>query len=79
MTPNMTRGAFLSSKSNTGAGEKHIKWACQKVGKMDHKNPDFSESVNSFDLGVIFRTSLGQDLSRNVFVVSILSFWEKLY
>ena len=68
----MTRRAFLSSKSNTGAGEIEIKRACQKLGKMDHKNQDFSESLNSFDLGAFFWPSLGQDLSRNAFVVSVL-------
>ena len=67
----VVKKAFLSSKSNTGAGEIWFKHACQKMGKMDHKNEDFSESVNSFDLGAIFLPSLGQDLSRNAVVVSI--------
>ena len=40
---------------------------------MCHKNEDISESVNSFDTGAIFRTRVCQDLSRNAFVVSILS------
>ena len=50
----MTRRAFLSSKSNTGAGEIEFKMACQKVIKIDHKNEDISESVNSIDSGAIF-------------------------
>ena len=45
----MTRRAFLSSKSNTCAGEIEIKMACQKVIKIDHKNEDISESVSSCD------------------------------
>ena len=49
----MTRRAFLSSKSNTGAGEIEIKKACQKVVKIDHENGDISESVNSIDSGAI--------------------------
>ena len=52
----MTRRAFLSSKSNTGALEIEFKHACQKVGKIDHKHEDISESVNSFDSGAIFRS-----------------------
>ena len=36
----MTRRAFLSSKSNTGAGEIEFKQACQKVIKIAHKNED---------------------------------------
>ena len=66
----MTRRAFLSSKSNTGAREIEFKHACQKVGN-DHKKEDISESVNSFDSGAIFPSRSGQDISRNVFVVSI--------
>ena len=46
---------------------------------MVHKNEDISESVNSIDRGAIYLPRLGQDLSRNVFVVSILSFWGKLH
>ena len=67
----MTRRAFLSSKSNTGAGEIVIKKACQKVGKIVQKNEDISESVNSIDAGAIFPPRLGCDLSRNVVVVSV--------
>ena len=37
------------------------------------RSEDISESVNSFDTGAIFRTRVGQDLSRNAFVASILS------
>ena len=32
---------------------------------------DISESVNSIESGAIFPPRLGQDLSRNVFVVSV--------
>ena len=59
------------SKSNTGAGEIDIKNACPKVVKLDHKNEDISESVNSIDSGAIFPSRSGQDLSRNAFVVSV--------
>ena len=31
-----------------------FKHACQKVGKIDHKNEDISESVNPIDSGAIF-------------------------
>ena len=67
----MTRRAFLSSKSNTGAGEIEIKKACQKVIKIAHKNEDISKSVNSIDSGAIFPPSLGQDLSRNAVGMSV--------
>ena len=70
----VTRRAFLSSKSNTAAGEIELKHACQKLGKIVHKNEDCSKSVNSFHSGAIFQTRLGQELSRNAFGVSILSF-----
>ena len=70
----MTRRAFLSSKSNTAAGEIVIKHACQKSWQIAPKNEDCSKSVNSFDSGAIFPPLLGHDLSRNAFVVSILSF-----
>ena len=48
-----------------------IKTAYQQVGKSGHKNEDFSKSVSSFGLGPIFVPRLGQDLSRNAFVVSV--------
>ena len=75
----MIRRAFLSSKSNTAAGEIVLKHACQKLGKIDHKNGDCSKSVNSFHSGAIFPPSLGHELSRNAFVASILSFWKNRY
>ena len=53
--------------------EVEFKMACQKLGQMVQKNEDISESVNSFDMGAIFPTEVGQDLSRNAFVASILS------
>ena len=70
----MTRRAFLSSKSNTGAGEIQIKRACQKLWYLVQKNEDFSESMNSFDSGSIFLSSLGHYLSRNRSVVSVYAF-----
>ena len=70
----MTRRAFLSSKSNTGAAEIQIKHASQKFQELGQKNEDISKSVNSFDSGPIFPGRLGHDLSRNVFVVSIYAF-----
>ena len=39
---------------------------------MVHKNEDCSQSVSSIDSGAIFPPPLGEDLSRNAFVVSIL-------
>ena len=62
------------SKSNTGAGEIQIKQACQKVGKIDQKKEDISRSLNSFDTGAIFLHPSGQDLSRDVVVVSVYAF-----
>ena len=70
----MTRRAFLSSKSNTGAGEIPIKRACQKLWYLVQKNDDFSESMNSFDTGSIFLSPLGHDLSRDRSVVSVYAF-----
>ena len=70
----MTCRAFLSSKSNTAAGEIQLQLACQKCWQIGPKNEDISKSVNSFHSGAIFPPSLGHDLSRNTFVVSILSF-----
>ena len=70
----MTRRAFLSSKSNTGAGEIEIKRACQKLWYLVQKNEDFPESMNSFDSGSIFPSSLGHDLSRNRSVVPVYAF-----
>ena len=70
----MTRRAFLISKNNAGAEEIQIKGACQKLWYLDLKNEDFSESMNSFDSGSIFPSSLGHDLSRNRSVVSVYAF-----
>ena len=52
------------------AGEIESKMACQKVIKIEHKNEDISESVNSIDSGAIFPARLAHELSRNVPVVS---------
>ena len=62
------------SKSNTGAREIQIKHASQKFQELGQKNEDCSRSVNSFDFGAIFPPSLGQDLCRNAFVMSIYAF-----
>ena len=67
----MTRRAFLSSKSNTGAREIEFKHACEKVANINYKHEDISESVNSFDSGPIFPSRLSHKVSRNVFVVSV--------
>ena len=65
----MTRRAFLSSKSNTAAGEIEINKASQKSWQIAQKNEDISESVNSIDAGAIFPPRSGHELSRNVLVV----------
>ena len=44
---------------------------------FDQKNGHSSKSVNSFGAGPIFCHSLGQDLSRNAFVVSVYAFEKK--
>ena len=46
----------------------------EKIAKMGHKSEDISESVNSFDSGAIFLPRSGQDLSRDVVVVSVYAF-----
>ena len=56
------------------APQVQIKRACQKVWYLVQKNEDFSESMNSFDSGSIFPSSLGHDLSRNRSVVSVYAF-----
>ena len=63
--------SLSSSKSNTGAGAIQIKKACQKSWQIGPKNEDISKSVSSIDSGAIFPSRLGQDLSRNVLVVSL--------
>ena len=45
---------------------------------MVQKNEDISESVSSIDSGAIFQPRSGQELSRNVFVVSVYAFEKKL-
>ena len=67
----MTRRAFLSSKSNTGAGKIEFKKACQKSWQIAPKNKDISKSVNSIDRGAIFLPRSGHDLSRNAVVVYV--------
>ena len=59
-----------------------FKRASQKSVNFGCKNGNFSESVNSFDSGPIYFNSLGQKISRNAFVMSILfperiSHWRK--
>ena len=75
----MTRRAFLSFEGNTAAGDIELKHACQKSWQIASKNEDCSKSVSSIDSGAIFQASSGHELSRNAFVVSILSFWKNLY
>ena len=48
------------------------------MGKIDDENEDFSKSVNSFHSGPIYSDALGQDLSRNVGLMSIYAFQKKL-
>ena len=62
------------SESNTAAEQIEVQHASQKVGKVDHKNEDFSKSVSSFDFGPIFPGRSGHDLSRNVGPMSIHAF-----
>ena len=45
---------------------------------MVHKNEGFSGSVNSFHSGPILPPSSSKELSRNVFVVSVYAFEQKL-
>ena len=50
----------------------------RSFGLIVQKNDHSSKSVNSFDTGPIFFDSLGEELSRNVFVVSVYAFGKKL-
>ena len=70
----MTRRAFLSSKGNTAAEEIEFQHASQKVGKVGHKNEDYSKSVSSFHSGPILPPSSAKELSRNVGVMSVYAF-----
>ena len=45
---------------------------------MVQKNEDISTSVSSIDSGAIFLPRSGQELSRNVFVVSVYAFKKNL-
>ena len=54
------------------------KWPQDFFRLFAQENCHSSKSVNSFGMGPIFLASLGQELSRNAFVASILSFWKKL-
>ena len=55
-------------------GQIGVNLVSEKSGEIDHKSEDISGSVSSIDSGVIFRPRLGQDLSRNAFVVSGYAF-----
>ena len=66
----MTRRAFLALRV-IQRQEIEVQHASQKVIKVDHKNEDFSKSVSSFDFGPIFLPRSGNDLSRNVGLMSI--------
>ena len=70
----MTLRAFLSSKSNTAAGAIEMKKARQNSWQIAPKSEDIS-----VDSGAIFPSRLGQDLSRNVRVVSVYALYKKLY
>ena len=52
---------------------------CQKSSILGHKNEDISKTNRSMDPGVIFRPGSGQDLSRNVPVVSVYALYKNLY
>ena len=67
----MTRRAFVSSKSNTGAGEIHFEKANQKSGNFGQKKENISESVNSFAMGAIFLPRSDQELSNGNGPVSV--------
>ena len=49
-------------------------WASQKCVFFDHENGNISKFNCSFDPGAIFPHSLGHDISRNAFVVSVYAF-----
>ena len=70
----VTRRAFLSSKSNTAAGQIETKWACQQLVYMVQKNEDISTFVISIDRGAIFPPRSSHDLSRNVVGVAVYAF-----
>ena len=69
-----SRNVGTGSESNTTAGTIQIKKACQKSWQIAPKNEDISKSVSSIDSGAIFRPRSGQDLPRNVVVVSGYAF-----
>ena len=48
-----------------------IKKASQNFQEIAHKNEDISEAVSSIHSGAIFLPSLGHEVYRNVFVVSV--------
>ena len=66
----MTRRAFLALRVIQAQGNR-VQTCLSKMGKIDHKNEDISESVNSIDRGAIFPPRSGHDLSRNASVVSV--------
>ena len=69
----MTRRPSLLLE-NSVTGEIHLKSGPGFFMHFNPKNEHNSKSVNSFDSGPIFRPTLGQDLSRNGFVVSVYAF-----
>ena len=48
------------------------------MGKVGHKNEDYSKSVSSSHSGPILPPSSAKELSRNVFVVFVYAFEKKL-
>ena len=53
--------------------------ASQQSWQLGRKNEDFSKSVCSIDSGAILPPRLGQDVSRNVFVVFVFALSTNLY
>ena len=67
----MTRRAFLSSRVIQAQGKFDSNMLVKNLEILVSQNEDFSESVNSFETGTIFRPRSGQELSRNVGAVSV--------
>ncbi len=70
----MTRRACLSSKSNTVVREIVHQLGLQECIRFGTKNGNISKYVCSIQSGAIFVPRLGQELSRNVFVVFVYAF-----
>ena len=66
--------SFLALRVIQSQGKSRSNGLVKKWCKWMRKNEDFSKSVCSFDFGAIFWCSWGQELSRNVIVVSGYAF-----